>query len=124
MTLPLIIYYGNPGLESQVFQSYMVSSGYKVQVVSTSEGASSALDANPVAIAVIALQNKLSELMAQAYELRSHTNVSGSQIFVLSSDDGVDTSQPGVVIIPRPYRLSELVRRIQALTKTPKEKIK
>ena len=113
----MIIYYGKPGLEAQVFQSYMVSSGYKVQVVSTREAALAALAADPAAIAVIALDNKQQELVEQAELLRRHANHQQSHIFILSTEEILEAQPAGIDIIPRPYRLSELVRRIQALTK-------
>ncbi len=118
MPRPLIIYYGNTGLESQVFQSYMASSGYKVQVVTSGEAAASALDANPASIAVIALDRKQHELMEQARRLRGQVNGREGFIFILSTEDTREPAPEGVVVIPRPYRLSELVRRIQAITKT------
>ncbi len=117
----LIIYYGSPGLESQVFQSYMVSSGYKVQVVTTREGAITALDANPASFAIVALQNKQRDLIEQARMLLSHVRDSHCHVFVLSAEDGPETPPEGIDLIPRPYRLSELVRRIQALTKNPRK---
>ncbi len=121
MVGPLIIYYGNSGLESQVFQSYMASSGYKVQVVSTREGAISALHTDPAAIAVIALEKKQQELIEQAQALRTYADQSRAHFFVLSTEDGFEMRQSWIDIIPRPYRLSELVRRIQSLMKDSKK---
>ncbi len=118
---PLIIYYGSPGLESQVFQSYMVSSGYKVQVVTTREGAITALDANPASFAIVALQNKQWDLIEQARSLLAHVRDSRCHVFVLSAEDGAEMPPDGIDVIPRPYRLSELVRRIQALTKNSRK---
>ncbi len=115
--LPLIIYFGKTGLESQVFQSYMASSGYKVQVVTNGEAATSAIDANPAAIAVVALDRKQNDLLDQARRLRRHADQNRSHIFVLSTEDTREAPQAGIDVIPRPYRLSELVRRIQAITK-------
>ncbi len=117
MPYPLIIYFGRPGLESQVFQSYMVSSGYQVQVVTSREGAVSALSADPTAIAVIALEKKQQELIEQAEALRRYADHKRSHIFVLSTEQELNARPSGIDIIPRPYRLSELVRRIQAITK-------
>ncbi len=121
MSYSLIIYYGKPGLESQVFQSYMASSGYKVQVVTTREGALSALAADPSAIAVIALEKKQQELIEQAELLRLCADHNPSHIFILSTEDTFEIRPPGVDVIPRPYRLSELVRRIQAIAKEAKK---
>jgi DNA-binding response OmpR family regulator len=120
MSLPLIIYFGKPGLESQVFQSYMVSSGYQVQVVGSCDGATSALDANPDAIAVIAVDQDPQGLIHQAEILRAHAGPS-SHIFIISPDEALDLHLSGVQVIPRPYRLSELVRRIRALIQDPKQ---
>ncbi len=121
MAYPLIIYYGNSGLESQVFQSYMASSGYKVQVVNTREGAISALHADPAAIAVIALEKKQQELIEQAQALHTYADQKRAHFFILSTEDGFELRQPWMDIIPRPYRLSELVRRIQSLLKDSKK---
>ncbi len=116
----MIIYYGKPGLEAQVFQSYMASSGYKVQVVSTREGVLAALAADPAAIAVIALDDKQQELIEQAELLRRYADHRQSHIFILSTEETLEAQPAGIDVIPRPYRLSELVRRIQALTKEAK----
>lgn len=120
MSLPLIIYYGKPGLESQVFQSYMVSSGYQVQVVGSRDGAASALDANPESIAVVAVDQQPQGLIRQAEILREHAGP-GGYIFVISSEESIDLDLSGIQVVPRPYRLSELVRRIRALTQEPKQ---
>ncbi len=117
MSLPLIIYYGKSGLESQVFQSYMASSGYKVQVVTNGDAAANAMAANPDAIAVVALDRKQNELFEQARNLRAHADRNSSRIFILSTEDTREAPPDGIDVIPRPYRLSELVRRIQAITK-------
>ncbi len=117
MPYPLIIYYGNSGLESQIFQSYMTSSGYRVQVVNSREGAISALHADPAAIAVIALEKKQQELIEQAEALRAYADRAHAHFFILSTEEAFEPRQPQIDVIPRPYRLSELVRRIQALTK-------
>ncbi len=113
----MIIYYGKSGLESQVFQSYMASSGYKVQVVTTAEAAIAALDANPSAIAVVALDKRQQELIEQAQRLRARVDRQRGHVFILSTEDMSEMPPAGIDVIPRPYRLSELVRRIQALSK-------
>jgi DNA-binding response OmpR family regulator len=117
MSLPLILYYGNTGLESQVFQSYMASSGFKVQVVTSSEAASRALDANPEAIAVVALDEDDNKLVEEAEELQARGNRRKTRVFVLSTQEARINTPEGVDVIPRPYRLSELVRQIQGLTR-------
>ncbi len=117
MSLPLIVYYGNSGLESQVFQSYMASSGFKVQVVTSSEAAAKVLDANPDAIAVVALDESDQRLVEEAEELQARGNRRKSRVFVLSTEESMITPPNGVDVIPRPYRLSELVRQIQGLTR-------
>ncbi len=114
---PLIVYLGKSGLESQVFQSYMASSGYKVQVVANGDAARTALSANPEAIAVIALDRRQNELIEQARHLRAQADPEHGRVFILSTEDNGQAPPEGVDVIPRPYRLSELVRRIQSLTK-------
>lgn len=110
----MIIYYGRPGLDTQVFQSYMVSSGYQVQVVGNRDGVRSALDANRDAIVVIAVDQDPEELAAQAQRLRSLARFD-RRIFLISPEETADPRLSGIEIIPKPYRLSELVRRIRAL---------
>jgi DNA-binding response OmpR family regulator len=114
MSLPLIIYYGKPGLDTQVFQSYMVSSGYQVQVVNNRESARTALKADPCAIVVIATDQDPQEIIQQAEGLRAYAKLD-DHIFIISPFESLDLHMSGVNVIPRPYRLSELVRRIQAL---------
>lgn len=114
ITLPLIIYYGPPGLDTQVFQSYMVSSGYQVKVVSNREGVRSALDANRDAIVVIAVDQDAQELTGEAESLRALTRF-GRRIFLISPEETPELRLSGVQVIPKPYRLSELVRRIRAI---------
>ena len=114
VSVALIIYYGKPGLESQVFHSYMASSGYRVKVVDNCDGASSALDADPDAIVVIALDQEPHELIHHAEVLRAHAK-HDSHIFVISPAESPETQLSGIDVIPQPYRLSELVRRIRAL---------
>jgi DNA-binding response OmpR family regulator len=120
MTLLPIIYYGRPGLETQVFQSYMVSSGYRVQVVYNRDSASCALDASPDAIVVIAVDQDPQEMIRQAEILRAHAQLDG-HVFLISPAESLDLQLSGIDVIPRPYRLSELVRRIRALTPDSKQ---
>jgi DNA-binding response OmpR family regulator len=111
----LIIYFGKPGLETEVFHSYMASLGYRVQVVSTCASATSALDATPGAIVVIAADQEPEEAVHHAESLHAHLKIDG-RIFVISSAQSLDLRLSGVDFIPQPYRLSELVKRIRALT--------
>jgi DNA-binding response OmpR family regulator len=115
MYVRLIIYFGMPGLETEVFQSYMASLGYKVQVVSTCASAASALDAAPDAIVVIAADQEPEEAIQSAESLQAHLKVDG-RIFVISPAQALDLHLSRVDIVPQPYRLSELVKRIRALT--------
>lgn len=110
----MIIYYGKPGLDTQVFQSYMASSGYQVQVVNDREGVQSALDANRDAIFVIAADQDPHDKF-HAELLRAEAAY-GHRIFVISQEETPDLQLNGIAVIPKPYRLSELVRRIRALS--------
>lgn len=114
MSYPLIVYFGKPGLDTQVFQSYMVSSGYKVQVACDRDCTSSALDANPDAIVVIAVDQEPQALIHHAEALRSHVSLN-SHILVISPAEPSDLQLNGFEVIQQPYRLSELVKRIRAL---------
>jgi DNA-binding response OmpR family regulator len=115
MTPLPIIYYGKPGLETQVFLSYMVSSGYRVQVVHNRDSASCALDATPDAIVVIAVDQDPEESIRQAEILRAHAKLE-NHVFLISPEESLELQPIGIQVVPRPYRLSELVKRIRALT--------
>jgi DNA-binding response OmpR family regulator len=115
----LIIYYGKPGLETEVFQSYMMSSGYRVQIVGDCDSATSALHANPEAIVVLAADQEPEEAIHHAELLHAHLEING-RIFVISSAQSLDPQLSGVDVIPQPYRLSELVKRIRALSPAAK----
>jgi hypothetical protein len=111
----LIIYYGQPGLETEVFRSYMASLGYRVQVVYTCAKAASVLDETPGAIVVIAADQEPEEAVHHAEALYAHLQIDG-RIFVISSAQPLDLRLSGIDFVPQPYRLSELVRRIRSIT--------
>ena len=101
-------------------QSYLASSGYNVKVETTRDGVLAALDADPSAITVIALDADQQELLDQAVGLRRTIDHQPAHIFILSTEETGEAQPAGIDVIPRPYRLSELVRRIQALAKEAK----
>ncbi len=117
MALPAIIFYGTPGLEAQIFQTYMASSGYQVQMVTTRDGAFASVAGSASAIVVIAIDKPPQELTALAQEIRARKQVPANHIFILSGEQSFDTGLPSVDVIPRPFRLSEVIARIQAITR-------
>ena len=117
MALPPIIFYGTPGLEAQIFQTYMASSGYQVQLVTTRDGAFSSIDGSPSAIVVIAVDKSPQELTELAREIRARKQGTNGHVFILSGEQPFDTGLPSVDVIPRPFRLSEVIARIQTITR-------
>jgi len=118
--LPPLIYYGKFGLEAQIFQTYMASSGYQVQTVLTRDGVLDALRAQPDAITVIALDQSPTELTKLVSELRERSDNASSAIFLLGGDQSFDPHMDSVYVITLPYRLSEVIGRIQSITRQKK----
>ena|SRR5437867_5286522 len=119
MSLPLVFFYGSSGLEAQIFESYMASSGYEVRLVSTREKLLGAVKQNPTAIYVLAREQLPHELTELARLVLARGS-SSTRAFILTGEQGFDPHLPGVEVVTRPFRLSEVIRRIQGMTKTLK----
>ncbi len=115
--LPKILYYGERGLEEQVFQVYLSRAGYPVQLVSNVDQALALLRLDRSAILVLALDRTLQELMQLTRTILAFTHNPAHAIFVLDGDEAVDAEIPNVDVISRPFRLSKVIRRIQALAR-------
>ena len=115
--LPPIIFYGPPGLEAQVFQSFLTKSGYRVRLVTVAEQAWLALNANPTAILVIALDHSLQEARDLVQRVGTTLARRVLHIFILAEEQPFEVDLPNAEIIPRPWRLSEVIARIRALTR-------
>jgi DNA-binding response OmpR family regulator len=120
--LPPLIYYGKSGLEAQIFQTYMASSGYQVQTVLTRDGVLEAIGMQPNAITVIALDKSPVELTELAGELRVRAKDSSNPIFLLGGDEPFDPRMDSVYVITRPFRLSEVITRIQSISRHKKDR--
>ncbi len=112
-----ILYYGAPGLESDIFQSYMRCSGYPVQMVLADTPNLAPVSGQTSSIAVIALPKPPEELVQLASELRAHSNGLFKRIFILSEGRPMTPNDPAIEIIERPFRLSEVIKRIQILNR-------
>lgn len=115
-TFPLV-YYGKPGLEADVFQAYMTSSGFSVQMVT---GADLTIPANGFRnpfITVISLDRSPEELLRLANEIQASGNGSVKRILILTEGQPFPAESPSVEVILRPYRLSQLADRIRAISR-------
>jgi hypothetical protein len=114
--LPLV-YYGKPGLEADVFQAYMASSGFPVQVVTNAEGRIPANLFNGSSITVISLDKSPEELLRLANEIQVRSNGCVKRVLILADGQPFDAEVPAVEVILRPYRLSEIADRVRALSR-------
>ncbi len=118
MSFSPIIYYGKPGLEADIFQSYMRCSGYPVQVVTANSFDAPTIATLVPVVAVIALEKSAEELIRLVDALHRQGEGCIKRIFILADDNApLPLIEPGVEVIQRPYRLSEVIRRIQALNR-------
>jgi DNA-binding response OmpR family regulator len=115
MAFTKIVFLGTAGLEADIFSSYMSSAGYLVQVISATDGAVSAVQKDPSAIVVISVDQTGDELLRLVRAARAGTGNKRNPIFVLTNEKGFDAGLPSVYVVTRPFRLSELVKRIQNL---------
>ncbi len=112
-----IVYYGKPGLEADVFQAYMASSGYPVQMMTTAGGETLSDVFDSSSITVIALDKTPQELLQLAQEIRTQRPGCLKRVFILTEGQPPEVDLPSVEFIHRPYRLSELVERIRAVSR-------
>jgi DNA-binding response OmpR family regulator len=112
-----IVYYGKPGLDADVFQAYMTSSGYPVQMVTSAEGGFPPNVLGISSITVIALEKSPQELLELAHEIRMQSNGCVKRVLILAEGQSSDADAPAVEFIHRPYRLSELVERVRAISR-------
>lgn len=112
-----IVYYGKPGLEADVFQAYMASSGFPVQMMIHREGEAPSDLSSGSSITVIALEKTPQELLELAQAIRSQGGDCLKRVFILTEGQSSDADLPSVEFIHRPYRLSELVERIRAISR-------
>ncbi len=117
MALLPIIYCGPPGLESEVFEAYMSSSGYQVEMATTPDAAVPVLAREPSAILVLAMPGSRAEIASLIKRFRSQSGARRNPIFVLTDKDEFDSKIDGVEVVTRPFRLSELISRIQSLSR-------
>ncbi len=108
-----ILYYGVPGLEADIFQSYMRCSGYSVKMVLPNTPSLVPLPDGPASVAVIALPRSSDDLAQLVKVLRTKGNGSLKHIFILADGEPLSVNDPSVEIIERPFRLSEVIKRIQ-----------
>lgn len=114
--LPLI-YFGKPGLEADVFQAYMASSGFSVQMVTNAEGRIPANVFNSSSITVISLEKSPEELLRLANEIQVQSNGGVKRVLILTEGQPFDAEAPTVEVISRPFRLSEIEDRIRAISR-------
>jgi hypothetical protein len=111
-----LVYFGKPGLEADVFQAYMASSGFPVQMVTNAQGRFPANLFNSSSITVISLEKSPEELLRLASEIRMRGNGCVKRILILADGQTFDAEAPAVEVIQRPYRLSEIADRVRAIS--------
>ncbi len=110
-----VVFYGRRGLEADVFESYMSRSGYPVQVVLVENGHLPSVANEPSSIAVIAL-GPTSQGMELARQIQMETG-GCARVFILNAPEAQRSDDPSVEIIPKPYQLSQVVKRIQRVSR-------
>ncbi len=110
-----VVFYGRRGLEADVFESYMRRSGYPVQIVLVENGHSPYVANEPSSIAVIALGSS-GQGMELARQIQMETG-GCAKVFILHELESQKSDDPSVEIIPQPYQLSQVVKRIQRVSR-------
>lgn len=110
-----LVYYGAPGLEADVFQAYMASSGFPVQLVTNGKIPGSVLDGS--SITVISLEKSPEELLQLADEIQTRSGGCVKRVLILADGQPFESEEPSVEVIHRPYRLSEIADRIRAISR-------
>jgi CheY-like chemotaxis protein len=117
MRFDSIVFYGDPGLESTLFQTYMGRLGYQVRVVASAQEAVALLKLNPAMIAVIAAQNPKKAVPDFARALEAQSLPRKNKIFVLNDFDLNQSALPNMTVIHQPNRLSRVIHAIQSLNR-------
>ena len=117
MYFSMILFYGQPGLEADIFQSYMRCSGYPVHLITGDLPPSLRMTILPASVGVIALQKPAEDLVGLAREMLSSGQGYFKRIFILADGQPVPATEPEVEVIYPPFRLSGVIKRIQALSR-------
>jgi hypothetical protein len=112
-----LVYLGKPGLEADVFQAYMASSGFSVQMVTNTQGQIPESVFKNDSITVISLERSNEELVRLANHIRAQSNGFLRRVLILADAQPFDLEAPAVEVIFRPYRLSEIADRIRAINR-------
>ena len=110
-----IYFYGTPGLESDVFVSYMRCAGYTVQAIS---GDITEFLIGPEisgAVLVIALKDSTEPAGGIIQRLDRRQRGCIKKIFVLPNGKPFRSTDPIVQVVDCPSRLTRVVKEIQAL---------
>jgi hypothetical protein len=112
-----VVYFGKPGLEADVFQAYMASSGFPVHMVTDGQTRIPANLFNGSSITVISLEKSPEELLRLAREIKLQSNGHVKRILILVEGQPFEAEAPVVEVIQRPYRLSELADWVRAISR-------
>ncbi len=113
-----ISYYGAPGLESDVFVSYMRCAGFPTQLTALQCLDSRVEPPQANGVVIISVDWPPDEINRLIGELRQKGNGSTGWIFVLTFEENFVPDCPGVQVVERPFHLSEVARRIHALNRS------
>ncbi len=113
MAQPVVIYYGQDDIESDVFQAWMHTIGFQILVASELGQVFEAFRMYPETITVIKLQESPLRLIQIVKEMRAHADPGCHLLFVLA-ERPFDLDVPAAQVFARPLRLSHIAKRIQA----------
>ncbi len=113
MVRPMIIYYGKDDIESDVFQSWMKTLGFHMEIKSVLPEIFDASHLYPETVIVLALAEPPARLIEFAKEIRSHADACCHPILILS-EQKFDLDVPAAEVFARPLRLSNVAKRIQS----------
>ncbi len=113
MAVGHVVFYGRAGLESAVFEQFMLHSGFSVHLAQNRHEAFREVETHPSAITVIAVDKPRDELTDIAHTIHLRAGNPQSPIFILDEEEGFELDEPGVQVVTRPQRLSNLVSEIR-----------
>ncbi len=113
MARPVIIYYGKDDIESDVFQSWMQTVGFHMEIKDRFSQVLDAFHVYPETITVLALAEPPARLIEFANQIRASADPCCHLVFILA-ERPFEPNVSATEVFPRPLRLSHVAKRIQA----------
>ncbi len=114
-----VYFCGTPGLEADVFVSYLRCAGYPVQALSSDPSEFRITPEMAGAVVVIALKDSSEQVRRIIQRLDRRQRECIKKIFVLPNGKPFHSTDPIVQVVDCPSQLSRVVREIQALGREP-----